>query len=714
MPDITSRQNTLKQTLTDLNDLSLHDAAGEYVRRGFAVFPLQSRDKKPLGGSHGCKDASTDIEAVLALWRANPNANVGVATGNPSGIFVLDVDGPVGEQTLSALIEQYGPLSETAQATTGNGRHYHFKDPGGLSNSARKLGPGLDIRADGGYVVAPPSIHANGRPYLWTNDLPPADAPEWLVALARAGAHSSLKSGALPAVTNHKQLQFERGSRNSSLASLAGTLLQKGLPRDAIEGLLQEANASACTPPLPEREVSTVAASICRYPVRNSFGLTDLGNAQRFAELYREEIVYVPQLGHWLRWVGSHWRRADDTEVLSRAYVIPELIRAEATQHDDKAFAKKLGEHSFRSEARGKLEAMVKLAQSYCAIEDTLLDRDPMLLPVANGTLDLRNGSLREHARSDYLTRCVEIEFHAAAEAPRWKVFLHEITNGDRDLQAFLQCVVGHLLTGDTREQCLFILHGHGANGKSTFVEVISTLLGAYAIKTPMTTFVQPKGERSSNDLARMRGARLVSASEVSHDATLNVSLVKELTGQDKISCRYLYGEFFEYPPQFKIVVTVNELPEIKGGCDEAIKRRLCVIPFRATFANEARDNMLMQKLKEELPGILAWAVEGCLRWQAEGLRRPSAVTSATAAYHSQIDALGEFLAAATKPDKEARVPVRQFMTTFNKWLDATGHETMNPRAIGGLMNKKGYPSLSRGGLRVYSGLTLTGSFGGV
>jgi len=693
----------------------MHQAAQTYAQLGMAVFPLQAKSKLPMKGSNGCKDASADVAAVSTAWRRNPVANIGVATGQASDVFVLDIDGPNGEQSLAHLIETHGSLSETAEVSTGKGRHLYFKNPRGLSNSVSKLGPGLDIRSDGGYVVAPPSIHPSGHRYTWTNDRPPADAPEWLIALAKSDDRLFSKRSALPAVANHKQLQFERGSRNSSLASLAGTLLHKGLPRDAIESALQEVNASACTPPLAEREVSTIAASICRYPVGNSFGLTDLGNAQRFAELYRDDLIYVPQLGRWFRWTGTHWRQADETEVLSHAFVIPELIRVEATQHDDnKELSKRLSDHSRRSEGRSKLEAMVRLAQPLLAVEEKSLDRDPMLLPVANGTLDLRNGSLREHNSTDYLTRCVEIEFQPAAEAPRWRKFLHEITNGDRALQAFLQCFVGYSLTGDTSEQCLFILHGHGANGKSTFVEVIGTLLGAYAIKTPMTTFVQPKGERSSNDLARMRGARLITASEVSHDATLNVSLVKELTGQDKIACRFLYGEFFEYPPQFKIAVTVNELPEIKGGCDEAIKRRLCVIPFRATFANEARDKTLMDKLKAELPGILAWAVEGCLRRQAEGLRRPGAVTDATAVYHTQIDALGEFLAAATKPVKEARVPVRQFMTTFNKWLDATGHETMSPRAIGGLMNKKGYPSLVRGSARVYSGLTFTGSFGGV
>ncbi|HKR61050.1 MAG TPA: phage/plasmid primase, P4 family, partial [Pyrinomonadaceae bacterium] len=511
-------------------------------------------------------------------------------------------------------------------------------------------------------------------------------------------------------------LKFDRGSRNSSLASLAGTLLQTGVPPDALEGMLLEANSTICSPPLQEREVRTIAASISRYPVRNGFTLSDLGNAQRFAELYHHDLIYVPELNRWLRWVGTHWRTVDGTEILRCAFVVPNLIKAEALalQNENQKLAKELVEHSRRSEGRQRLEAMIKLAQPLLAIDANLLDSDPMLLPAANGTVDLRTGFLREPQRSDYLTRCVDVEFDPNVQAPRWQTFLNEITNGDKELEEFLQRAVGYMLTGDTREQCLFVFYGHGANGKSTFVEVVGALLGDYALKTPMTTFVQPKMERSSNDLARMRGARVVAASEIGPDAALNVSLIKELTGQDTITSRFLYGEFFQYRPQFKVVLTVNELPEICGGCDEAIRRRLCVVPFTATFMNETRDNTLAPKLMIELSGILAWAVQGNLRWQANGLQRPESVARATNAYLSQIDALGEFLGSATRPEKEARIPVRKFTDTFNRWLDAAGHEAISPKAIGGLMRKKGYTSAPSGGVRFYAGLTFVGSVGAV
>jgi putative DNA primase/helicase len=327
-----------------------------------------------------------------------------------------------------------------------------------------------------------------------------------------------------------------------------------------------------------------------------------------------------------------------------------------------------------------------------------------MALAVRNGQINLRTGELEPHNRASFITKLIDVDYDPHAPRPRWNAFVRQVSDGDDEVAGFLQRVAGYSLTGSCKEQCLFVYYGHGANGKSTMLETLKELFGPYAMKTPMSTFLSVKGERPSNDLARMRGTRLVTSAEVGHSDRLNEPLLKELTGGDTVTARFLFKEFFGYRPAFKIIMSVNDLPRIEAG-DAAINRRLHVVPFTATFAAADCDKDLPEKLKEEMPGILAWVVEGCLAWQREGLNPPRAVKSATERYIGTNDMLGEFIKEhCTLGD--GYVSAKDFFIHYYKWLKETYGEETNKVALGRLMRKKGFSSKPRNGERIYDGVT--------
>jgi len=241
------------------------------------------------------------------------------------------------------------------------------------------------------------------------------------------------------------------------------------------------------------------------------------------------------------------------------------------------------------------------------------------------------------------MTKVSPVIYDPEAQCPVWKKFLKEIFGKNRDLINFVQRALGWALTGDTSSQAMFILYGNGANGKSTFINTVMKLMGNYATSTPTETFMQKKGDQASNDIARLNGRRFVSAMEAEYGGKLAEAVIKRLTGDDVISARFLYGEFFDFIPTFKIFMATNHKPKI-GGMDNAIWRRIRMIPLEVSFSEDKQDRMLSRKLGNELPGILTWIVEGTLKWRKEGLGNTPAVLEATPAYRHEMSAIETFL----------------------------------------------------------------------
>jgi putative DNA primase/helicase len=337
------------------------------------------------------------------------------------------------------------------------------------------------------------------------------------------------------------------------------------------------------------------------------------------------------------------------------------------------------------------------------------LDADPWLLNVANGTIDLRTGELRAHRREDLLTRLAPVEYDPDAQAPCWAAFLERIFAGDGELIGFLRRAVGYSLTGQTGEQVFFILHGTGANGKSTLLEALGAMLGDYGAKTPTETLLIKRSAGISNDVARLRGARLVTAVEAEDGQRLAESLVKQLTGGDTITARFLYQEAFEFAPTFKLWLATNHKPTIRGT-DYAIWRRIRLIPFAVTIPEKEQDRTLPDKLKAELPGILAWAVRGCLEWQREGLGLPEAVKAATAAYQVEQDTLAAWLDACCILSPTATARAGQLYKNYRAWAEENGERPMTGHKFGRTLTERGFDKYKDRAGWAYVGLGVADS----
>ena len=342
---------------------------------------------------------------------------------------------------------------------------------------------------------------------------------------------------------------------------------------------------------------------------------------------------------------------------------------------DDDALRKRVLAHALRSEADARLRAGVSLAEidERVIVSVDALDADPALLNVENGILHLDVGELAEHDSRALLTKLAPVEFAYDAEAPRWLSFLDQVFAGDQELIGFVQRAVGYSLTGSTEEQVLFLLHGSGANGKTTFVETLRALLGDYGQQTPAETFLERRGDQIPNDLARLRGARFVAAVETGENRRLAETLVKRLTGGDTISARFLRQEWFEFRPAFKAWLATNHKPEIRGT-DDAVWRRIRLIPFNVKIPEADRERDLPETLRGELPGILRWALDGCVEWRARhDLEAPAAVTGATASYRDDMDVLGRFLDDCVVVDPAATVKAGELYNRYGYWVDAVG-----------------------------------------
>jgi len=389
----------------------------------------------------------------------------------------------------------------------------------------------------------------------------------------------------------------------------------------------------------------------------NPYAMTDLGNAERLVTRYGNKIRWDVARKVWRTWDGTRWATDSALTVNNLAASTARKIREEAVaapsgKGDGQDLGFQLFRHAVRSESRDKMAAMIEVAKSCpgVAVAAELLDADPWLLNVLNGTIDLKTGILRPHNRADLLTKLAPVEYRPEATCKRWEQFLDDSTGGDADLIAFLQTVAGYTLTGDTSEEKLFIVYGPEASGKSTFLDSLRAALGEYA-RTVSSDLLTKRRDANAGaatpELAGLAGARLAAASEMEQGREIAEALAKNLTGGEPITARHLYAELFDYRPQFKLWLALNHCPKVSAD-DGAIWRRILRLGFEHTVTPERRDKTLKPYLRDPnggAPAVLAWAVKGCLRWQREGkLEVPAAVERSTAAYRQESDPLAAFL----------------------------------------------------------------------
>ena len=408
--------------------------------------------------------------------------------------------------------------------------------------------------------------------------------------------------------------------------------------------------------------------------------------ALHFAEV-NPNYRWVQVWGKWLRWDGRVW---NEDSTLHAFDAVRKFLRDSSWMHDRPNELR-------RASTVAAVEKLARSDRCYAATTDQW-DQDPMLLNTPNGVVDLTTSGRRDTSPDLHLTKITGVEVDDS-ECPRWLDFLNDITESDDELIAFLQRVVGYCLTGDTREHALFFLHGSGANGKSTFLSVLTRIFGDYAMDAPMETFTVSNSDRHPTELAMLRGARLVTAVETEEGRRWAESRIKQLTGGDRITARFMRQDFFSFRPQFKLLIAGNHRPRLHS-VDAAMRRRFHLVPFEASFRGDKCIKDMETRLLEEGSAILGWAVEGCLKWQSEGLNPPERVRSATEHYFANQDVMGEWLVerCETGPDYW-ETPTRLFNSwkvyakdaefsvgtraSFNDRMESAGYRQLRERSRG-------------------------------
>jgi putative DNA primase/helicase len=773
---------------------------------GFSCFPLKARDKRPFGAWEAYQSRHP-TEAELGGWAKRPTLNGAIVCGAISMIIVLDTDSREAE----AEVQRRG-IPATVMARTAKGRHIYFRHPGfEVKNFVRKL-PGCDLRGDGGYVVAPGSIHPTGAVYQWIRSPAEAailEAPTWLLELIRpasdqppvtpvpppSGARSVTWRDAAPGVSSYAEKAFDNemialrrageGTRNDTLNRAAfnlGTLIGAGLlVRSTVErhllsaalaiglsekeayttiksgietGISEPRHVEERRPPAaarPAREAGT--------PVQSGGGgedgpptdgdaapddraladepRNDYGNARRLIARHGPDMVFVDEAGWYVfdgrrmvpplaKWAPEAQKRAHLTAqaILEEARALEPMVRDAETElarrhaasygreaikeAEDalKAAQDRTAAH-FRfattSGNAGKIAAMLSEAGPYCRRAAADLDRNPFLFNLGNGTLKLGRRpkppettvtvSLRPHDRADLITHLSPVDYNAEAVAPQWHKFLERVQPSD-EMRKFLQALAGYCVTGDTGEQVMALFHGKGANGKSTFLKLIQAALGDYALTLPIQTFLADDRRGAGDatpDLARLPGARLVVASEPEKGARLSESIVKSMTGGDKVVARRLFEGQFEFDPVFKLILSANEKPRIAGH-DEGIWRRVLLVPWLVEIPFAERDRRLAQRLQRELPGILNWIVEGYRLWRAEGLVIPESISDATKEYREQSDPIGQFIETCVRHEAEATLGASLLHEVYAHWSRSNGvGKPWSQQAFGRYLSDHGY-----------------------
>ncbi len=733
--------------------------------------PTKPKAKTPLT-AHGFKDATTNPDQIRAWWQQWPSALIGGAMGSASGLFAVDPDvpkepgDPDGLAAWNTLAEQHGGVPPThAHETPSGGRHVLFAYPEGrrITNKEGALkGTGINVRGEGGYIIMAPSQMADGRAYrvadefdFWTF----AAAPEWLLHLITAEPEKTEEPRPDPgpqsedrgsrrdaAIERYVRAAVDRecaavtrcggGGRNNQLNTSAfnlGTLvganvlgsseatrqlyaaadtagLVKEDGRRAVMATIESGMTKGAAKPrdmskIGERSRRSSATHSTRAddaePSRgDNVGLvTEDEGAILFAERHQGQLRFCHDHGAWFEWTGSIWKRNGTARAFHFAR---ELARQMAESQDRKTEVT-----ARKASFAGAVERFARADPVFAVTAETW-DRDPWLLGTPGGTVDLRTGLLRLAKPEDGITKTTARTPTDTAQCPLWLKFLAEATNHDVEMVRFLQLWAGYSLTGDTREHALVFVFGPGGNGKSVAVNVQVGIMGDYATTAAMDVFIASSGDKHPTDLAMLRGARLVTASETEEGRQWAESRIKQLTGGDRITARFMRQDFFTFLPSFKLQIIGNHKPGLRN-VDDAARRRFNLVPFIHTPA--APDRQLEEKLKPEWPGILRWAIDGCMAWQRDGLVRPASIKAATEAYFADQDTFGAWLEedCDVEPGNEYKSATSaDLFAAWQRYAKAAGEGAMTRKAFAERMQRSGL-QIHKGakGARLYQGVRL-------
>jgi len=536
-----------------------------------------------------------------------------------------------------------------------------------------------------------------------------------LCAFETALSNSSTKTA--EATTNSLQAGLEghtllagddpipEGKRNESLFRLACGMRAKGHEESQIHTQISTINGIRCKPPLPDDELANIATSAASYaPGKEGsrYRLNDIGNGKRLADSARGKYLYCPEFKEWYHFDGTRWSNAfGGIEQKTKEVIDGMYDEVKAADQSD------LFKHAKSSSQESHFNAMIRLARTERGMWRPIsqFDRDPILLNLPNGTLNPSTGELRPHSPDDYITMITNVSYDVDATCPTFDSFMTRIFNGDLEMILYMQAFAGYCLTGDVSERMMAMWYGNGRNGKTTLAKLLQKMLGDYATTASTSVVLRaPAQSDKTYDIARLKGKRFVTMSESDENHRMSEARMKNVTGNEEIVCRYLYKNPFVFHPNFKLVLLSNYQPEV-SAYDQAVWDRIHPVGFDVRIPDEEKDLKLDEKLWEEAPGVLNWAIQGCLRWQAEGLKKPFKVEQAASEYRESYNTIGRFIDDCCQ--RGGRVANKDLYLTYVKWCDGWESTPSSNKEFGKVLSRLGYIIKKSNGVNYRVGLEL-------
>lgn len=716
----------------------------EYLARGWSVFPLKDK-RTPHVAWKEFQDRLPTEQEVTLWWTAWPDAWIAVALGDVSNLARIDADGPDNGKAAIEELNRLGGLPPTLEFTSPSGGRgwllqnkflmYHILWDGPHNHEE------LRVQSHGNYTVVPPSPG-----YTWTNDLPVAEAPQWLKD--EVIASQLVKLAKDYQVVDHTIRELDEEELLSALEFIppdsyevwrdVGFALHtidrldlwiawsKKNPDKFHEGECEQKWAKFTkdrTNGITSRRIHWLAAINGWRNLNKHEQLTDLGNAKVLSRIGDGKILHSSELS-WLAWDGRRWLQGGDAEKVvntlqkevleyrhKKASVsLNKLTLAGTVDEEAKKRAKAKLKFIFslnNHESASRFRSVMYLAQSEknLSCDYRKFNTQHMKLNCNNGTLDLLTQTLHQHNPDDLITQVTRTDYDDRAACPRWEQFLAEVFNNDAELMDWFQRLLGYCLTGSTDLHILPVLWGSGRNGKSTIVRTMINVLGHdYASTTPSGFLAVSRGEQHPTKIATLYGKRFVCDLETGDGMRLDEELVKRLTGGDELMARRMHEDFWYFRPTHKIFLATNYEPTVQGT-DDAIWGRVLKIPFTQSFLGREEPG-LDDKLAAEAPGILRWLVEGCARWQKDGLKPlPTAVTTATAEYRSEQNSVVRFFTERLVADPQSDTTKPGVMAAYSVWCIQNKQKQLTNTAFG-LELRKHFPKL-QADKRVYKGIKL-------
>jgi putative DNA primase/helicase len=645
--------------------------------------------------------------------------NIGLLLGAKSGIIDVDLDCREAKGLADLLLPT--PFAKFDRGTSDSG-HYLFR-ANSFGPTKRFTGAGskttiVELRADGAQTMIPPSVHPDGTRLTFkaiSDQTEPVEYSDLLQRVSLLAAASEITQNWTHGQRHNLALSFAglcikadvdlnlimqiiqricnlknddeeqdrlnavRFSVNKPAHDLAGfSLLSELLGYEGAKRIADRVDQYASTETTTLIPAHTPQSSVLELDqFADRANVTEAKMGIQFAEWLKDKAVYVIEPKQWMIWTGYFWKPDLCNEIQDLAFQFVQDAKSTLIEKGSKNDARELS--SF--ESLNKLQNISAFASTRLSISASLFDADPMILATRTDWVNLETGTAHAPDPNILISKASDVTFCSGATCPHFEQFVNDIFEGDTELINFVRRVLGYSMTGRTDEQCMFIMIGDGANGKSTFINVVNNLLGTYATTAASHTLIAHGGSSIGDDLIDLAGARLITASETEEGQALAEAKIKQMTGGDKLKARRLYGSYSEIEIIGKIFLATNSLPQINNS-DHGIWRRIMAIPFNRTFSAEEQDKTLQSKLMAERPGIFNWALQGCLEWQHEGLNPPKIVQDQVAEYKSSMDSISQFIKDECELGVDCSHTASQFYSEYRSWCLAVGKKPKNQTAF--------------------------------